>query len=263
MSAFLAIFGARFRTVLQYRAAAAAGFLTQLFWGFIRIMIFDAFYRSTNAPQPMEFGQVVTYVWLGQCFFAFLPMWLDAETQDSITTGSVAYSMLRPIRLFDLWFARNMASRMAPVVFRATPMFVLALLFFGMKLPPSPGAAAAFCVAMLCGLLLSAALSTLMAATLLWTITGEGIWHVFSLAMWIFSGILIPLPFFPDWLQPVLNALPFRGLMDVPFRIWTGHIPPSSALPHILSVAAWAAAIYAAGRALMARGTRRLVVHGG
>lgn len=43
MTPYLAILSARFRTLLQYRAAAAAGFGTQLFWGLIRMMIFEAF----------------------------------------------------------------------------------------------------------------------------------------------------------------------------------------------------------------------------
>ena len=35
MRAYAAIFGARFRVLLAYRAAAAAGLTTQLFWGLI------------------------------------------------------------------------------------------------------------------------------------------------------------------------------------------------------------------------------------
>jgi len=263
MRAYLALFGARFRTVLQYRTAALAGFATQLFWGLIRIMIFDAFYRSTTSPQPMDLDQVMTYVWLGQCLFATLPQWLDPETLDSIRSGSVANEMLRPIKLYDLWFARNIASRTAPVVLRAAPMVVLALLFFGMRLPVSVEAALAFLVAMFAAILLSASLCTLMATSLLWTVSGEGTMHLISVSAWIFSGIVIPLPFFPDWFQPVINILPFRGLMDVPFRIWTGHISPTAAILHILSVLAWAGAIHALGRWILARGVRKLVVQGG
>jgi len=50
MQPYLAILSARFRTLLQYRVAGLAGIGTQLFWGLIRVMIFDAFYRSTVAP---------------------------------------------------------------------------------------------------------------------------------------------------------------------------------------------------------------------
>ena len=73
MKAYWAVLSARFRTLLQYRAAALAGLGTQVFWGLIRVMIFGAFYRSTTAPQPMTYPEVVTYVWLGQAFIRMLP----------------------------------------------------------------------------------------------------------------------------------------------------------------------------------------------
>lgn len=54
MISYWATLSARFRTLLQYRAAALAGMGTQLFWGLVRVMIFEAFFRSTIAEQPMS-----------------------------------------------------------------------------------------------------------------------------------------------------------------------------------------------------------------
>ncbi len=76
--------------------------------------------------------------------------------------------------------------------------------------------------------------TTLMTMSLLWTIAGDGINRLISAALFLFSGMVVPLPLFPDWLQPVLNALPFRGLADTPFRIYMGHIPPEQALAMIM-----------------------------
>ena len=73
MISYWAVLSAQFRALLQYRAAALAGLGTQVFWGLIRVMIFQAFFRSTTAEQPMEVGDVLTYVWLSQAFLALLP----------------------------------------------------------------------------------------------------------------------------------------------------------------------------------------------
>ena len=85
-----------YRALLQYRAAALAGFGTQLFWGFIRVMIFKAFYLSTTDSQPMELDDVITYVWLGQAFLVFIPWNVDREIQALIRSGAVTYELLRP-----------------------------------------------------------------------------------------------------------------------------------------------------------------------
>ena len=46
---YVAAFSARFILMLQYRAAAIAGFATQCWWGAIKIMIYAAFYRASPA----------------------------------------------------------------------------------------------------------------------------------------------------------------------------------------------------------------------
>ncbi|MGC2275369.1 MAG: hypothetical protein WA571_05095, partial [Candidatus Binatus sp.] len=76
---YLTVFRMRFVLMLQYRAAAVAGFGTQCWWGFIKVMVFAAFFRSSSAHQPMNFAQAVTYVWLGQAFLALLPWLADPD----------------------------------------------------------------------------------------------------------------------------------------------------------------------------------------
>ncbi len=76
---------------MQYRAAALAGFGTQLFWGLIRVMIFEAFYRSSTAPQPMSLENTVTYLWLTQAMFHLLPYRLDGDVMQMVRDGTVVY----------------------------------------------------------------------------------------------------------------------------------------------------------------------------
>jgi ABC-2 type transport system permease protein len=59
----------------------------------------------------------------------------------------------------------------------------------------------------------------LVHVSLTWTISGEGLSRLMPGVVTIFSGMVIPLPLFPDWTQPLLSALPFRILVDVPNRI--------------------------------------------
>ncbi len=263
MTAYAAVIGARFRMLLQYRAAALAGVATQLFGGLIRVKIFEAFYRSTTAPQPMDFRQVVTYVWLGQAFFALLPWAVDADVRAMIRTGTVAYELVRPLDLYALWYSRALAARLAPTVLRAAPMFVVAGLFFGLEPPPSLLSGAAWVVSAGGALLLSSAFSTLMTISLLWTVSGEGVSRLAPPLVLTLSGMLLPLPLFPDWAQPLLNFLPFRGLVDAPFRVYLGDIGPERLPLVVAHQAAWTFALVALGRFLRARGTRRLVVQGG
>ena len=268
---YRAILSARFRMLLQYRAAALAGLWTQIFFGLVLLMIYEAFYRSTTANPPMLFAEVVSYVWLGQALLAMLPWNADAELRAMIRSGTVAYELCRPIDLYSLWYARALALRTAPTILRAVPMCVFAtvvlpavgLAEWRLASPPSTAALLAFGATLVCTVLLGCALTTLMNISLLWTISGDGAVILLTTLVTFLSGMIVPIPLFPDWAQPIVLALPFAGLIDLPFRVFTGHIPPAAVLSVLQHQIVWTVALVLFGRWLLSHGIRRVVVQGG
>jgi viologen exporter family transport system permease protein len=269
---YLAIVSVRFRMLLQYRAAAIAGLFTQVVFGMVLIMIYEAFYRSAPAAaQPMTFPQLASYVWLGQALLAMLPWNLDAEVRAMVRSGAVAYELCRPIDLYGLWYARAVAQRTAPTILRAAPMAVVATL--GLPLlglgdwrlapPASLAAGAGFAVAIGCALALGCAISSLINISLLWTVAADGIVIVTTTLVSSLSGMLVPLPLFPEWAQVTLRWLPFAGLVDLPLRIYTGHIAIGGLVPVLARQLGWTIALVVLGRWLIGRGMRRVVVQGG
>lgn len=263
MKAYLAIFEAQFRTLLQYRAAAFAGAVTQIFWGFIRVMIFEAFYQSASGSEPMSVEQVVTYIWLSQAMLGLLPWNTDPEIRNLIRSGNVVYEIVRPLDLYALWFTRSMARRVAPTLLRSVPIFVLAGLFFDMQAPASWPHALAWAVATCGTVLLATAVTALLSITLMWTLAGDGINYVMMAVVSLGSGLIVPLPLFPEAIRRWVEWLPFSGLADTPYRLYMGHIAPEQLPAVLLHQLAWTLGIVLLGRWLLARFTRRLVVQGG
>jgi ABC-2 type transport system permease protein len=260
---YLAIVGARLRTLLQYRAAAAAaGIATRLFWGLIRMMIFQAFYLSSAAPQPMSYRDVVTYVWLGQALLALMLGGADADVRAMVRTGTVAYEMVRPLDVYWVWYSRTVAARAAPTLLQVAPVFAAGALL-GMQAPPSLASALAWVAGTLGALLLTSALWTLMSISLLWTVSGEGVSRLVPTLGYCFSGMLIPIPLLPDAVQPLVKALPFWTIMDAPFRLYLGHIPAAEAGAVLAHQLLWTAALVLLGQVCLRRAFRRLVVQGG
>lgn len=261
--AYLALLSARFRQLLQYRAAAVAGVVTQIFFGFVMVEVMRAFYAASTAPQPMTLQQVVTYKWLGQAMLALLPWSIDRDVEATIRNGNVAYELARPMDLYFTWYARGIALRVAPALLRALPIFILATAFWGMQLPASPAAAAAWILSTAAAVALASALTTFVQITLMWTLAGEGVSRVLPSVVLFFSGMVLPIPLFPAWSQGIFYALPFWGLIDPPFRLYTGNIPATQ-LPLVLAhQLAWTTALILIGRTLLNRGLKRLVVQGG
>jgi viologen exporter family transport system permease protein len=267
---YVATMSARFRMLLQYRAAALAGFATQLFWGFLKIMVLEAFYAGATTPPPMSFREVVSYVWLGQAMLTFLPWNVDADIRQMVRSGGLVYELLRPVDVYNLWYARTLALRTAPMLLRAVPMFLFAGVVlplvnpaWSLAPPPSIASGIAWVCSMTGSLLLGCAITALMHASLPFTVAADGVVRFVPALVLVFSGMIAPLPLFPDWLQPWLDALPFRWLADMPFRVYTGHVRPIEGLRGCAIQLVWTAVILGGGRWLLGRGLRRAELFGG
>jgi ABC-2 type transport system permease protein len=261
MSPYVAVFAARFRVLLQYRAAALAGLGTQVFWGLVRVAIFTGFYHSTTVAQPLAEADVVTYLWLTQALLLLLPWRPDPDVATLVLTGQVAAELVRPVDLYGFWYARAMAQKTAPALLRCLPMVVIALAVFGMGLPNGPTAAAAFAVSLVAAVLLSSAFTTLLSASLLFTTSGKGVQMLTGSIVNIASGALVPLALLPDAWRAVVDVLPFRGLMDTPFRLYLGQTDGWLGL--VAHQLVWTMLLVLAGRALVALAVRRMEIQGG
>ncbi|MHB0858305.1 MAG: ABC transporter permease [Anaerolineae bacterium] len=260
---YIATLNARLQTALQYRVAAWAGVVTQVFWGLMRIMLFAAFYRSGAAEQPMSYAQIVTYVWLGQALLGLQPWYIDGEIQTLIRSGDMAIELLRPVDLYTYWYCRDLARRIGAVLLRAVPQVFVAALFFDMAAPSSWESALAFAITLVGAFLLTGSIATLATIAMLYTLSGDGVRQFLGTVGMVLSGLIIPLAFLPPWMERLSLVAPFAGINDVPFRFYVGMLGLSD-LPLYLGLqVVWTLVFVAAGRMLLARAQRRIVVQGG
>ena len=268
---YVALGSARLRAMLQYRAVALAALATQVFWGLLRLMILDGFYGSAPAASDFSSAHYVSYIWLGQALFGLFPLGVDPVAAERIRSGTVAYELLRPLDLYANWTISAIGWRIGRTVFRAAPLVLFAVFLpplFGRPewaLGPPAGMAATigFAAAISLAVLTGAAITLLGQAIMLWTLSSAG-WNALVPGVaWICSGMVVPLPYLPEWTQAVLEIMPFAGLIDTPFRIYSGHLAGAAAVQALAVQAAWVVALVAVGHRLLARGLRKVVIQGG
>ncbi|XID95493.1 ABC transporter permease [Paenibacillaceae bacterium WGS1546] len=267
MRAYLSVFRLKLATGFQYRSAALAGIATQFFWGFIIIMVYQAFYAQPLANPPMSLGELVAYVWLQQAFLAFIALWFrDNELFQLITSGNIAYELCRPSGLYGLWYAKLLAQRLSSAALRCLPILAVALLLPSpYRLPPPRDLATGgmFLIALLLGLLVLVAVSMLIYISTFVTMSAAGSLLMFGVAGEFLAGMIVPVPLMPNWLQTIVYALPFRLAADFPFRVYSGHISVAEAMRTVPIQLIWLAALVWFGKFAMGKALRRVVVQGG
>lgn len=267
MRQYLSFFRIRFIAGLQYRAAAWAGIATQFAWGGMTILMFRAFYQNGADAFPMSFPELSSYIWMQQAFLAMFMSWFfDNDIFDSITSGSIAYELCRPCDLYTLWFTKNMAIRLSKMMLRCLPILAVAAFLpypYGVSLPPDLLSGVLFLLSVTLGFIVLISFSMLIYISAFYTLSSAGIRILATSVIEFFAGAVIPLPFFPEALQPVMYALPFASMQNTPFMIYVGHSTGAEAVKSIVLQIIWAAALIAAGRLLMKRALKKVVVQGG
>lgn len=267
MKKYLAFFRMKFINGLQYRAAAYAGVATQFAWGFMELLMFEAFYRANPAAIPMPMPQLSSYIWLQQAFLALFMTWMfDSDIYDAVSSGAVAYELCRPLDVYRMWFVRNVAERLSRAALRCMPILAVTVFLpapFHMGPPAGASALCLFLVSSALALLLVVAFCMLLYISAFYTLSPMGVRMVAMSVTELLTGALIPLPFFPSGIRRIVELLPFAYMQNVPLRIYGGSIGGTGAWRDIGLQLFWLAVLVAAGRAWMKRALRRVVVQGG
>lgn len=267
MKCYLSYFKLRFINDLQYRAAAWAGIATQIFFGLVYIMIYIAFYESGQKSLPMELPQLITYVWLNQLFLTLLSLFYkDMELFNLVKTGNLAYELVRPKNLFFMWYIKILGQRFSKVLLRAIPGLIIILLMpkgLGMIPPVSVEHFLLFVITLLSGTLLMATIIVLYPILTIYTLNEKGIVEMVISIAEIFSGLIVPIPFFPKFLKVISSCLPFQYVSDLSFRIYVGNISISAGLTGLLIQIIWTIILMALGYFLMQKALKRAIVQGG
>lgn len=268
MKKYLSFFTMRFYAGLQYRAAVIGAVLTQLPWGLMECLALRTFQEANPQMFPMELSAAAAYVWLKEAFFLLFTVWgnVDQELFELILKGDIAYEMCRPVSLYHMWFAKVSAARIANAALRCVPILAAAMLLpqpFRLILPPDGKTALLFAAAMVLGVGVTVSFCMIVYITAVFTISPQGLRLFLMSAVEFLSGSLIPIPFMPDAVKNVVELLPFAGMMNVPFRIYSGDLTGQAMLRALGLQAFWFVALLAAGMRLCKAAERKIVIQGG
>ena len=264
---YATLFRIRFIVGLQYRIAAWAGLATQFAWGFMNLLLFNAFYSENPANFPMTFEQFAAYTWLQQALLMLFNAWyMDGNIFDDILSGNISYELARPVDLYNMWLLRNLATRLSGVTLRCIPVLLVAFILpkpFGLTLPKDIFTFGLFTVSTVFAFILVCVYNMFYYIAGFYTINSSGIRLVGSALTGVLSGFIIPLPFFPEKILNVINVLPFASMQNLPFFIYSGYWGIQETLIKILLQLVWIIGFYITGQLLMKKALKKVIVQGG
>lgn len=266
MKTFNSILKMNLKKSFQYRTSAISGAITQLFFGFMYVALYRQF--LTGDGGDFTIVQMASYIWLGQICYAMFKYFdvCKFEISEKIVNGDVGYQLIRPMNLYNYWYATIFSKSLGQMIIRGVSL--LFILFFlplgwGLSLPVSFEAFLLFMISLVIGAFLVTSINMLSYIVVLHTLSPGGVFSFVVAVATFLAGGVIPIPMMPETVQNILNFFPFRYVADLPYRIYIGNISGSQIFSQIGIQIAWLVGLIVLGKILMNRKLKKMVVQGG
>ena len=263
IAAYMDFIRMRFLTMLAYRVNYYSGIAVYAINIGSYYFIWNAVYGENEQIGGMTVAQMSTYVAISWMARAFYFNNLDREIANEIRDGSVAIQMIRPYHYVSVKMMQGLGEGLFRLLLFSIPGMVVVALVFPIRFPTDPVIWAAFAVMLLFSFFINTQINILTGLFAFFVENNEGLMRMKRVAVDLFSGLIIPLTFFPGWAESVLKMLPFQAITYLPASVFTGNVSGAAIWQGMLVQLVWAAVLILPLLFVWRKARTRLFVQGG
>lgn len=196
-SAYLDLIRIRFLTMLAYRVNYYSGILIYTLSIGVYYFTWQAIYGGQGSLAGFTAGQMTTYIavsWMARAFY-FNNM--DREIANEIRDGSVAIQFIRPYNYLIVKMMQAFGEGIFRLLLFMTPGMIIACLLFPVELPADPKRWLVFALMLFFSFLINSQLNILTGLTAFFVENIEGMIRMKRVVVDLFSGVIVPISFFP------------------------------------------------------------------
>ena len=252
-----------FQRELVYRTRNLAGLFTNACFGYLRAVPLLAAFEGRPEIAGYAVADAVTWNWAVQALIMVIALWGWWDVETTIRSGDVISDLARPFSFLGFWLARDYGRAAYYVLFRCLPILFVGQVLFGLRWPQRAETWLWLALSLVLAVAVSFAFRFMLNLSAFWTTDARGLGSLALIASTFFSGFLIPLSFFPDWLRAVTALLPFAGMIQTPADVFLERLDGAALAGALLLQALWAVVLLGAAQGLISLATRRVVIQGG
>ncbi|TBL69394.1 ABC transporter permease [Paenibacillus thalictri] len=262
-NAYLDIIRMRFLMMLAYRVNYYSGIIIYALNIGAYYFLWKAIYGGSETLGGMTVAQMTTYVAISWMARAFYFNNLDREIANEIKDGSVAIQFIRPYNYIVVKMMQGLGEGAFRFLLFSIPGMILVSLLFPVQLPSDPKVWALFLVMLFFSFLINSQINIVTGLFAFFLENNEGMMRMKRVMVDLFSGLVVPVSFFPGWAAGLLKLLPFQAITYLPGTVITGTASGESALAALGIQFVWFAVLIIPMVWLWHGARSRLFVQGG
>jgi len=252
-----------FVNAMAYRLRYYTGVVTYFIYVSVYYFIWKAIYEQSANIAGFDFGHLITYVAVGWIIRSFYFNNIDQEIAYQVMEGRLAMDLIKPVNIQMMYVARAAGESVFRLVLLTPPTALLLALVYPVRGPASALHLAGFVVSVGFSFLIVAGINFAVGTFAIRLKSILGLLRAKFFLLELFSGLLIPMSFFPQMFQKIFAAMPFQYISYIPVLIYLGKINGTAILRALALQLFWVAILLAAGDALWRWSSRKITIQGG
>ncbi|MBT2695393.1 ABC-2 family transporter protein [Bacillus sp. ISL-55] len=263
MDKYIEMIRIRFLMMLAYRTNYYTGILIYSINIGAYYFLWNAIYGGKSEIEGLSAVQMTTYVAVAWMARAFYFNNIDREMATEIKEGKVAVELIRPYNYLGMKTMQGLGEGIFRLFFFSAPGMVIVSLIFPMEFSADAMTWGLFAISIVLSFLINTQLNLLTGITTFFLYNNTGLIRAKRVLIDLFSGLLLPISFFPGWAQEVMGFLPFQGISYIPSMIFTNGFTGSEAVEGLMLQAAWVLILVIPIQVLWVIAKKQLIIQGG
>ncbi len=251
------------QSMLAYRTSYIITFASNFVNLFAIYFLWQGIYGGRSELGGYTWDQMKTYLLVTFLANSILSWYSETAISGKILDGSVAADLLKPIDFQSARLAETLGSSLLEGGMSAIVIGTFMVFTPGVTIPHSPVIWVLFLVSMFAAMLVKFGVVYLAALLCFWSTGSLGIVWARIAVTNLLSGALVPLAFFPDWLERVAMILPFQSIIHTPVTIFLQQAGVLEMLKLIGVQCVWGSVLWVAGKWMWNWAVRQVTIHGG
>lgn len=225
MHKYFAILKIGFKDALEYRTEFFISFFGWLIRLMISIFLFIAVFQTKTQIGGFDLKETILYFVVVQMLISLIFSRIGFVIGQDIQKGDLSNYLIKPVSYIFFQIARQFSRNIMQIIFGIIFFFTIFLFLdpsFFLRLHASQIGLGLFSV--IFAYITNISLVTIIGLSAFWITNSSRLIFMFYAILSIFSGLMIPLNFFPEQAQQILFNTPFPYVFYVPAQIFLGHI---------------------------------------
>ncbi|PEP84918.1 ABC transporter permease [Bacillus pseudomycoides] len=247
---------------INYTAWYWSNMLSNILRVLVIYSFWKAVYENLQDIANIDLKTMITYAILAMILNNYM-VGMGPELAKKIREGDVAVEIIRPYDLLIKLIAMDLGSKLTRFFRDTIPILFLSFFFLKINYPMDISTFVISVISALLGVLIGSQLDLIIGILAFWLTYIWGLRILKDAVILLFSGALIPITLFPNWLQAITNYLPFQAMIYTPVAIYTEQLSGNAMYIAIIIQIIWLIVVFFIIRLVWVYALRNITIYGG